>query len=294
MALYGARPYWDQRELTELLALEVDGPGRFRSHVCDVDVHGCVYGGQLLGQTVWAAAQGVRGQTPRVLQMSLLQDARLREAIEYSVESLQDTERFSHRHVYGVQGTSLIFSASVAFQQIEVGLDQSFPLDLNMPAPDCLPGMDQWLSGDPQRCRPFQLRVTEHPVLDVRPVPVKNLRRRRSANSDVGYWVRLIEPLPYDPLLHHAALAYLSDCWLAPQRASPLGGANSWQQGAAGKLNHSLWFHSTEINANEWLLFLGDPVRSRTGRDLATTRIYQRSGKLVASMAQEILTTVRS
>ena len=41
------------------------------------------------------------------------------------------------------------------------------------------------------------------------------------------------------------------------------------------------------------LLFINDAVRSLSGRGLATTHIYQRDGRLVASMAQDMLISPR-
>lgn len=293
MTLYSSLPYWDQRELVELLTLESDGHNRFRSHVCDVNVHGGVYCGQLLAQSLWAAGQGLRARSPSVLQMTTLHAARTADAIEYSIETLRDSQRFSHRHVYGVQGTGLIFSASVAFQQTEAEPELFSQLDLPIPDPESLPTLDQLARLEPQRCASFQLRFNRRPVLDVRPIHVKAGEGEDPEPREVGYWIRLSEPLPQEGCLHQAALAYMSSCWLNPSFGPSLAGVDLWQLSSITSLNHSLWFHSAQINANDWLLFIHDSTRNRGTRDLATTRIYQRSGQLVASMAQDMLMSSR-
>jgi acyl-CoA thioesterase-2 len=293
VALYGSLPSWDQRDLAQLLTLDSDGQNRFRSHVCDINVHGEVYGGQLLAQSLWAAAQSVRARSPSVLQMTALQAAHTRNAVEFSVETLQDDPRLSYRHVYGVQGTGLIFSASVAFKQPEPDLRPSSRLDVRVPDPESLQTLDQMVASHDSGSAFFQLRFTGNKVLDVRPIHAHAPRQAPAGPGVEGYWIRLSEPLPDEGCLHHAALAYMSQCWLTHSSPIASAGLDRSPLFSIRKLNHSLWFHSADINANDWSLFLHDPVTSDGVRDLVTTRIYRRNGQLLASMTQDILMTER-
>ncbi|MFK3800193.1 MULTISPECIES: acyl-CoA thioesterase [unclassified Pseudomonas] len=293
MALYGSLPSWDQRDLAELLTLDSDGQNRFRSHVCDINVHGEVYGGQLLAQALWAAAQSVRARSPSVLQMTALQAAHTRNAVEFSVETLQDDSRFSYRHVYGVQGTGLIFSASVAFKQPERDLRQSSRFDVQVPDPESLPTLDQMVPSHDRRSACFQLRFTGNKVLDVRPIHAQASELTQTGPGLEGYWIRLSEALPDEGCLHHAALAYMSECWLTNLSPIAPAGLDRSPLFSTRKLNHSLWFHSADINANDWSLFLHDPVRNDGVRDLVTTRIYRRNGQLLASLTQDILMSLQ-
>ena len=284
---------WDQRDLTELLTLEPAGEHSWKSYVCDTNANGRVYGGQLLGQTLWAAAQTAPGRSPGMLQMTFLQGARPQEAIEYSVETLQDGRRLSTRHVYGVQGTGLVLSANASFQ-----VEQSDPGDPHrfhrqMPAPESLPTLAELAERYPQYSEAVQLRFSARPVLDIRPIHPEDYFERPAEHRELAYWVRLNQPLPTEGCLHHAALAYLSDSWLNASLAPQQGMIELWQHYYVSNLNHTLWFHSLEINVNEWLLFVNDAVRSRSGRGLTMTHIYQRDGRLVASMAQDLLISPR-
>jgi acyl-CoA thioesterase-2 len=56
-------------------------------------------------------------------------------------------------------------------------------------------------------------------------------------------------------------------------------------------LDHALWFHRP-FRADEWLLYSIDSPSAQGGRGLARGLIYDRSGKLVASTAQEGLIRV--
>lgn len=289
MELHTSGQYWDQRDLTELLALDLDGQNRYRSHTSDVDNHGHVYGGQLIAQTLWAAAQGLEGRSPSLLQMTFLNDASPLDTIEYSVELLQDGRCFSNRHIYGVQGTGLVLSANASFQKTSTDSGRVYHLDRLLPTPEGLPTLAESAASQMHQGHALRLRLIDRPVLDVRPIHAERAGGRPDDQPEVGYWVRLNQPLPNEGCLHPAALAYMSDCWLnrclVPSPSMP----DPWQHGRVSQLNHSLWFHSSLIDANDWLLFLSEPVRSLAGRGLVTTHIYQRYGRLVASMTQDML-----
>ena len=56
-------------------------------------------------------------------------------------------------------------------------------------------------------------------------------------------------------------------------------------------LDHALWFHRP-FRADEWLLYSIDSPSAQSGRGLARGQVYDRSGRLVASTAQEGLIRV--
>jgi acyl-CoA thioesterase-2 len=58
-------------------------------------------------------------------------------------------------------------------------------------------------------------------------------------------------------------------------------------------LDHALWFHRP-FRADEWLLYSIDSPSAQGGRGLARGLIYDRSGHLVASTAQEGMIRVAS
>ncbi len=285
---------WDQRDLTELLTLEPAGQQNWRSCVCDTNANGRVYGGQLLGQTLWAAGQTADGRHPSMLQMTFLQGARPQESIEYSVEPLQDGRRLCTRHVYGVQGTGLVISANASFQVAQTDPGDPHRLRHQVPPPESLPTLTELAARYPHDSEAVQLRFSARPVLDIRPIHPEGYFDHPAEQREISYWIRLNQSLPPEGCLHHAALAYLSDSWLNASLAPRQGMLELWQNYYVSNLNHTLWFHSLDINVNEWLLFVNDAVRSLSGRGLAMTQIYQRDGRLVASMAQDLLISPRN
>jgi acyl-CoA thioesterase-2 len=283
---------WDQADLTQLLSLEGGPQDTFRATVNDSNLNGRVYAGQLLGQALWAAGQTVPHRVPSTLQATFLQGARPEGALEYKVETLQEGRRFSSRHIYGVQGTALVLSANATFQEPGDLPGQEIRLERRCTSPEDLPDLRAFAEQYPGQGEALQLRFTGQPLLDIRPM---NLHDGLNGNpsQEIAYWVRLLQPLTAEGGLHHAALAYLSDCWfngaLAPGASTP----GFWQQHYVANLNHTLWFHTPEPTCDDWLLFVSQGTRSLSGRGLALAHIYRRDGRLIASMAQDLLISPR-
>jgi len=280
---------WDQRDLTELLCLETIGDNTWQSYVCDTNANGRVYAGQLLGQALWAATQTVEDRPPGMLQMTFLQGARPQESIEYSVETLQDGRRLSSRHIYGVQGTGLVMSATASFQVPQSGPENTQRLLRQVPGPESLTTLAELTARFPIQSESLQLRSNAKPLLDIRLINPPVCIESADEHGEVTYWIRMNQPVPSEGYLHHTALAYMSACWLNGNIAPQLSRDDLWQHYYVSNLNHSLWFHSVDLDVTDWLLFVNDAVRSLSGRSLAMTHIYQRDGRLVASMAQDLL-----
>lgn len=88
-------------------------------------------------------------------------------------------------------------------------------------------------------------------------------------------------------------LAYVSDFHLVGTATLPHG--ISWVQGnlAVASLDHAMWFHR-DGRLDDWLLYSMDSPGTNSGRGLARGMIYDRSGKLLASTAQEGMMRVRA
>jgi len=107
------------------------------------------------------------------------------------------------------------------------------------------------------------------------------------------FWVRTKGRLPDDPLLHACALTFISDTAtvLAVRAAHPRGDVpperhNEVFMGAS--LDHAVWFHHP-AKADDWLLM--DNMCHFVGgaRGLSFGHVFDRSGRHVASIAQEVL-----
>ncbi|MFT4305789.1 MAG: acyl-CoA thioesterase II [Microbacterium sp.] len=246
---------------------------------------GRVYGGQVLAQTVVAASRTVPAERPiHSMHGYFLRPGDSSRSIAFSVDRLRDGRSFTARRTQAYQQGTPIFSMIASFQREESGLEHEEPMPDDVPDPEDLPAPD--LAGG---LHPMSMRAFRDLPLEVRHVP-GSLYGPFSGpvQPHQAVWLRARRPLPDDPLLHRAALAYVSDMTIQEPilRAHGL----SWQEPGlnVASLDHAMWWHRP-ARVDEWLLYVQSSPAARGGRGLATGRIYSREGVLAASVAQEIM-----
>ena len=104
--------------------------------------------------------------------------------------------------------------------------------------------------------------------------------------------VRTLAPLPDDPLLHRALLAYVSDHGLLLAATEPHGLSLLRGDVRLASLDHAMWFHR-DFRLDDWLLYCMDSPNANGMRGLSRGSIFSRDGRLVASTAQEGMLRVR-
>lgn len=103
-------------------------------------------------------------------------------------------------------------------------------------------------------------------------------------------WVRTRQPMPDDPILHAAVLAYLSDITLLSVTTVPHEVEFLSPAMQAASIDHVMWFHRP-VRVDEWLLYDMVSPSASHARGFATGRLFQ-GGQAVASCAQEGLIRV--
>ena len=86
--------------------------------------------------------------------------------------------------------------------------------------------------------------------------------------------------------IQHQLLAYISDYGLL--RTATLPHRNELSSGNTffASLDHALWFHR-DFSFDKWLLYSTDSPSASNARGFARGSIYDQSGFLIASSAQE-------
>ncbi len=93
-------------------------------------------------------------------------------------------------------------------------------------------------------------------------------------------------PLPDDPALHQCVLAYASDMTLLDSTLIPHGLSVFAPEMQTASLDHALWFHEP-CRADDWLLYVQDSPSANGARAFCRGSIFDREGRLIASVAQE-------
>src|SRR5688500_18016661 len=110
-------------DLLQLLALERIEENLFRGQSQDLG-WGTVFGGQVLGQALSAAAQTVPTERKvHSLNAYFLRPGNVHKPIVYDVDRIRDGGSFTTRRVVAIQSGEAIFNLAASFQGEEEGFD---------------------------------------------------------------------------------------------------------------------------------------------------------------------------
>ncbi len=273
-------------ELVELLQLERLEQNLFRGQSRDPG-WGTVYGGQVLGQALSAAAQTV--PTERVahsLHGYFLRRGDVNAPIVYDVDCIRDGKSFTTRRVVAIQHGRAIFNMSASFQTQEDGFEHQASMP-EVAAPETLESerkLAQRIADEIPE--PLRSRVTSERPIEARPVdPINPLAPKKGPPSR-RVWYRAAQPLPDDVHVHQCLLAYASDSYFLGTAMLPHGVSAFNPSIQAASLDHSMWFHRS-FRIDDWLLYDIDSPSASGARGLSRGQFFDRAGRLVASTAQE-------
>jgi acyl-CoA thioesterase II len=250
-------------DLTALLTLERVDRDLFRGRNANFGPRRTLYGGQVAAQCLIAAASTVEeGRLPHSLHGYFLRSGRSDLPVVFEVDRDRDGRSFSARHVVAVQEGEVIFSMLTSFQvETEDGVFDDAPRR-DVPAPDTVP------------------RGGWNPLLEVREVTPTDFLKDVFTDC---VWARSLTPLADDPLLHRAALTYLSDV------GTGFGQQDHTLVGRGGpSIDHAVWFQEN-IRADDWVLVDLRPVKARSARGCYDGSLRDRDGRLGATLYQEHL-----
>ena len=281
-------------ELLATLDLEQIGADRFRG-LCPQAIRKRVFGGQIIGQALVAAARTVETRAPHSLHGYFLLPGDASTPIDYEVERLRDGGSFATRRCAAIQHGRTIFTLTCSFQAQEDGLDHAQPMP-EAPDPDMLMSQARMSEAFPHLMPQAMRRyfAQDRPI-DVRPVDISRYypkAERTPLSARQNIWMRATARLPDDPAIHRAVLAYMSDMTLL-DTALALHRRSVFDEDIQGaSLDHALWFHRP-FRADEWLLYAQVSPTTVGGRGLARGSLFSRDGRLVASVIQEGLLRLR-
>lgn len=279
-------------DLLDLLQLERIEENIYRGESRDIGTPQ-VFGGQVLGQALQAAAATIGGRICHSLHAYFLRRGDVSAPIVYEVDRARDGGSFSSRRVVAIQHGQPIFNMAASFQAPETGIEHQAVMP-QVAGPDGLADRSEvgeaMLAQVHPRMRTYLTR--QRPFM-VRPLHAPEYTNPKKLEPVKYVWIRAKDDLPDDADLHQALMAYVSDYELLGTATLPH--AISFIDGTVqmASLDHAMWFHH-DFRVDQWLLFAFDSPSASGGRGLARCTVFTQDGKLVASTAQEGLIRVRS
>lgn len=275
------------QHLNEVLELEQLDTNLFRSRVNQVNSNRSLFGGQILGQGLKAAALTVdAARAPHSLHGYFLLPGASDLPVIYDVELTRDGGSFSTRRVVARQRGKTIFHMECSFHRMETGFEHEVALDVNAPDPEELLSLTQLSERFADRMPKSAAAMQEKSIIELKPVTPEDFFLRKAETTRGMYWIRSASKLPDDGLTQTAALAYLSDYFLTPLTVLKHTVSLISDQVMMASLDHAMWFHRA-CRADEWLLVDALSPFAGGARGFTRAQIWNRERKLIASVAQE-------
>lgn len=253
---------------------------------------GRIYGGQVLAQSLVAANRTVAADRfVHSMHGYFLRPGDATLPITFSVDRIHDGRSFSTRRTQAYQNGLPILSMIASFQDVDEGLEHQLDMPADLPDPETLPSTADILGGIDHPVarfwateRAFDIRHVGSPIY----LAVQGERVPHQA-----VWMRAVGTLPDDPNLHRAAIAYASDHTILEPVLRGHGVPWTAPGLKVASLDHAMWWHR-DGRADEWMLYVQESPNSIGGRGLSFGRVYDRAGRLLASIAQEGMIRVPS
>ncbi|HZV17905.1 MAG TPA: acyl-CoA thioesterase II [Sphingobium sp.] len=276
------------RGLLYLLDVEPAATDSFIGHRRPDGV-GRVFGGQVVGQALMAAAKTVAEDRPvHSLHCYFLRPGSEDHPIAFEVAADMDGRAFSNRRVIARQQEKVIFSMAASFHRDERGPAHAAAMP-EVPPPDALLDLRALIRAYPLAPGPALRRLATRPSpIEIRPIgPIQQGRIAEERSPHAACWMRIgAGPLGVGQPMQRAVLAFVSDLLLLSTAYRP----HALQIGGPGvvsaSIDHSLWFHG-DVECGEWLLYATESPFAGGGRGFAHGHFFDPAGRLIASVAQE-------
>lgn len=211
------------QNLLDLLDLEKIEEGLFRGQSEDLGLRQ-VFGGQVVGQALYAAKQTVPDErSVHSFHSYFLRPGDSSKPIVYDVETLRDGNSFSARRVSAIQHGKPIFYMTASFQSPEAGFEHQ-NLMPDVPPPEGLLSESE-IAQKLAHMLPEKVRekfIGQKPI-EMRPVKFHNPLKGSVEEPHRYVWFRANGSMPDDQRIHQYLLGYASDFNFLPTALQPHG-----------------------------------------------------------------------
>jgi acyl-CoA thioesterase-2 len=262
-------------DLADLLAtfeLEPTGERSWRGTSIAFGGGGVVFGGQLLGQSMVAAAAIDPGKDVKSIHTVFARGGSLEVPLDIEADVMQAGRTFASASVTISQDGRICTRSLVLLHAPDQDLiEHQVPPPAGLRPEDAVPsghGTDFWEIRNVDGVDIFDPDAVGPAVLNV--------------------WTRF-NGAPPDPLLNQALLGFASDGFLIGTTMRPhagVGQALAHRTISTSVITHTLTFHGP-VDAGRWMLLCHESPLARAGRSYGRAHVFSEDGVLVASFVQE-------
>ena len=258
---------------------------------------GRVYGGQVIAQSLMAAAKTVSpSRLPHSVHGYFVAPGDIRQDLLFDVEKLRDGRSFSARRVNVTQADGSILTAIASFQEEgQSGVEFADPMPQDVPDPESLRSAKQLMEPYSDKS-PFAKFYAQQSPLDIRHItPTVMLKPHKpSAEADCGrqmVWMRGDGEVDVPQAMHRALLALGCDQVMMEPVLRRAGLSIATPGISYASIDHSMWWYR-DVDINQWHLYVQDTPTAAHGRGLCEAKVYSQDGELVAVITQEAMLRV--
>jgi acyl-CoA thioesterase-2 len=273
-----------------MLRLGQTGPATFRSEHRHDNSMGAIYGGQFLGQALFAASRTTPGWPAHSCSAYFLRPGKFDAPIDYEVESVRDGRSFANRRVVARQSGKVLFDMLCSFHEAEAGPSHQAVDTAGLPSPEDLPDLQDYLRANCDRIPQKEIAAYLMPL----PVQFRLIKPERTFHLDGkpeahrDFWMRFLPAARIeDATLHEPLIAFVSDFWLGTV-ANDLHSPPYPARVPVFTVGHTIAFHG-RARADDWLLYRVESPFAGEGLGYTRGLLFDRGGRLVASTTQEVL-----
>lgn len=274
-------------DLIDLLSLEHESENTFIGQNYQAP-WGRVFGGQVLGQSLYAAYQTVpEDKIAHSMHAYFILGGDLSIPITYEVENIRDGGSFATRRVVAKQNGKAIFNMAASFQVIEEGVDHQITMPNLITPKKLLNSLDQLQEIEQMDPYSFKFIQLTHPkIFEFRPVERLSSLLTKNGPPFNHMWMRSATTITANLPLQHQILAYMSDYNILTTASLPHREQLRREKTFYASIDHAIWFHR-DFKIDEWLLYTMDSPSASNARGFSRGSIFNRQGTLIASVTQE-------
>jgi acyl-CoA thioesterase II len=262
----------DTYPILDSLVLAQTGPSSYRGPSVPSETRPVVFGGQLMGQMIMAAAASMPGKTVRSLHAIFARAGTVAEPVDLDVDLMHSGRALGSLSVTARQGDRLLSRGLLLLDAGEPDLIRHSDPKPAVTGPD----ESEPLPGDEQGA---EVRIVDGVDLNTAGV---------TGPPELQVWARFSHA-PDDQAVHQALASWYTDPFLIASAMRPhegIGQGMAHDSVSTGVITHTLSFHEP-VDATTWLLMANRSIFAGHGRSYGMGQVFTEDGQQVASYVQD-------